>query len=143
MTDSATTRSDAGLRRTHFLPRVKSQCGALEWARASASVPHLRRVQVLKSSGVLDLSRGISNRSWKDRDPLWIQQDAAVAARFPKQADGFVSCASGKRRMTGEQLVHYCAKSVNIGGTGELSVITNRLFWCHVTWRAQNLERAS
>src|SRR6266487_6108327 len=44
--------------------------------------------------------------------------------------------------MAGEQLVKDCAKSVNIRCAGELRVVTGGLLRRHVTWCAQNLQRA-
>src|SRR5204862_686930 len=43
---------------------------------------------------------------------------------------------------TCQQLVEYCAKSVNICGAADGCVISHGLLWRHVTWRAQNFQRA-
>src|SRR6266567_5486245 len=44
--------------------------------------------------------------------------------------------------MASKQLVEHGAKSVNVRRTCELAVVSNCLFRRHVTWRAQNFQRA-
>src|SRR5206468_11196796 len=47
--------------------------------------------------------------------------------------------------MTGQQLIEYCAKSVNVRCASESrsrGIIASRLFWRHVTRRAQNFQGA-
>ena len=44
--------------------------------------------------------------------------------------------------MTCQQLVKHRTESIDIGRTGELRVISNGLFWRHVTGCAQHFQRA-
>src|SRR6266508_4612118 len=72
-------------------------------------------------------------RSKKKRLPrLCIQQ----------QFDSFVRCSSGKGRLTCQQLVKYCAEPIDICGAADSRVVSHCLLWRHVTWRAQNFQRA-
>src|SRR6266513_4659933 len=44
--------------------------------------------------------------------------------------------------MASEQLVKHCAQPVDIRGASDTRVISHRLFRRHVTWSAQNFQRA-
>src|SRR5262249_14103818 len=53
-----------------------------------------------------------------------------------KKPDSVVGCSACKRWMTGKQMIKHRAQSIDIGRAGELIVIPQRLFGCHVTRRA-------
>src|SRR5204863_6541225 len=78
-----------GLRRTHFLPRVTSQCAGRGSAHALASVQDLRRAQGPKNNGAADLYRGTSGKSLQDRDLFSGLTGTVAAARYPRAAGPF------------------------------------------------------
>src|SRR5438094_1298160 len=58
-----------------------------------------------------------------------------------EELDRLVGCSTGKRRLTCQQLVKYCAKSIDICDVADTRVVSHCLFWRHVTGRAQNFQR--
>ena len=47
---------------------------------------------------------------------------------------------TGKRRLTGEQLVEHCTDSIDICDTADSGVVSHGLFRRHVTGRAQYIQ---
>src|SRR5262245_48105493 len=43
--------------------------------------------------------------------------------------------------MVGEQLIKNCTQPIHVCCTGKLAILTSRLFWCHVAWCAEHLQR--
>src|SRR5215467_8282956 len=73
---------------------------------------------------------------------FWIQQARFSRFSIEQYLDGLVSCSSGKRRITRQQLVKYRTKSIDIRCACELRLITGSLFRGHVTGSAQHFQRA-
>src|SRR4029453_12221723 len=74
----------------------------------------------------------------------WVPKAGLPWFGFQQQPDGVIGCSSGKRRMASKQMVKHRAQSVHVCCAGESRAcgITQRLFWGHVTWCAQRVERA-
>src|SRR5215813_1004322 len=64
-----------------FYREREGPCGVRGSVRVLASVQGLPPARAQKNIDALDLSRDISNRSWKGHDPLSDLRDAVVAAR--------------------------------------------------------------